>query len=518
MPEKTDETSSIVPKTEKSLVPTEPHKITQIESENSEEIQIIDPETFSEISDLEEESESLEESDEIEESEEEEKDEEYDFEEAFKNMYVPKYTQRKKIPYIEAFKCLESLGYQVITTEEEYIKTKGTSFLHAWCPLKHKICKVLIAPLVKNHNTGCKECGKIKTIQTNMIRYNAPNPMQNKSIRQKASQTCEDRHGYPNPMQNESIRQKAQQTCEDRHGFPFPLQNPEILAKARQTCEDRHGAPNPLQNADILAKQQATNIERYGSICSLQNEDVHKKTVATNMERYNTEFPNQNKEVQERTKQTNRERYDADYPMQNKEVQERTKQTNRERYDADYPLQSEEIRGRINQTNIDKYGSKCPLANKEIWEKAKETMMDKYDCENAMQNAELFKKQQEIAFSFKDYTLPSGKIVKYQGYEHFCYEELLYQEGIKESDLITLYNNEEQYPLIFYNFEGGVHRYFPDIYIPSQNRIIEVKSRYIYDEQPEMNAAKAKRCKDLGYNFEFRLYKKNGEIDEIIFP
>lgn len=46
-------------------------------------------------------------------------------------------------------------------------------------------------------------------------------------------------------------------------------------------------------------------------------------------------------------------------------------------------------------------------------------------------------------------------------------------------------------------------RNFPDIYIPSENKIIEVKSKYTFEVNQKVNLLKEKSMKDAGFNFEF---------------
>jgi len=71
-------------------------------------------------------------------------------------------------------------------------------------------------------------------------------------------------------------------------------------------------------------------------------------------------------------------------------------------------------------------------------------------------------------------------------------------------------------PEIWYEFEGQKRRYYPDVYIPHQNRIIEVKSKFTFENNKEINLLKSLACKDLGYNFEFRIYENNGKLLEKI--
>lgn len=56
-------------------------------------------------------------------------------------------------------------------------------------------------------------------------------------------------------------------------------------------------------------------------------------------------------------------------------------------------------------------------------------------------------------------------------------------------------------PQIMYILKGKNKRYFPDIYIPKENIIIEVKSDYNSNIEVDKNQAKWKATRDLGYDF-----------------
>ena len=78
------------------------------------------------------------------------------------------------------------------------------------------------------------------------------------------------------------------------------------------------------------------------------------------------------------------------------------------------------------------------------------------------------------SYNKKEYIFPSGNKISYQGYENFAFNELIYKENISENDIIT---NRKFVPKIWYiDSNNKKHRHFVDIYIPSQNRCIEVKS------------------------------------------
>jgi len=89
------------------------------------------------------------------------------------------------------------------------------------------------------------------------------------------------------------------------------------------------------------------------------------------------------------------------------------------------------------------------------------------------------------AYKWKEYTLPSGKIIKIQGYKHFALELLL--QIYNENDIIT---DKKDIPKIWYTSCGIKKLYYPDFYIPNNNLLIEVKSEYIFNKHIITNLEK----------------------------
>ena len=72
-----------------------------------------------------------------------------------------------------------------------------------------------------------------------------------------------------------------------------------------------------------------------------------------------------------------------------------------------------------------------------------------------------------------------------------------------------LYKNksiEDKVGKIFYQNIDKMSRYFPDLYIISENKIIEVKSTFTYDLDIVKNIAKKEECLKRGINFEFIIF------------
>ena len=66
-------------------------------------------------------------------------------------------------------------------------------------------------------------------------------------------------------------------------------------------------------------------------------------------------------------------------------------------------------------------------------------------------------------------------------------------------------------PIIWYNDETGKkHRHYVDIYIPSQNRCIEIKSIWTAKKNKHNIFLKLNAAKELGYKYEIWVYDNKG--------
>ena len=106
----------------------------------------------------------------------------------------------------------------------------------------------------------------------------------------------------------------------------------------------------------------------------------------------------------------------------------------------------------------------------------------------------------------KTFVFPSGVVEKIQGYEDKALIELL--EKYSEEDIIV--NKSKIKSIIgiieYYDENGAKHRYTPDIYIISENRIIEVKSSWTYQINQDINERKREACIKKGHDFTFLIY------------
>ena len=137
--------------------------------------------------------------------------------------------------------------------------------------------------------------------------------------------------------------------------------------------------------------------------------------------------------------------------------------------------------------------------------------LKKYNVRSTTQLNHIFQKQVNSGYKRKEYILPSGNKINVQGYEPFALDILL--KIYNEKNIKTSTNEQ---PIIWYNFKNKKHRHFLDIYIESENKIIEVKSDYYYEKDIDKNLAKQKCCIEQGYNYEFWIIDREGNIKDIL--
>jgi len=219
------------------------------------------------------------------------------------------------------------------------------------------------------------------------------------------------------------------------------------------------------------------------------------KDFRKNMSHKNKETANR-PEIKTKTAKLSKERWDD--PIKHKEMQMKIKENANKR--------SVKKQRSINQKkrlkeNPDLYNELITRNkernNSDEYRKAQSEKMRRYwsNPDNAIY---MFKS----SVKYKEFKLPSGRIVKLQGYEPQVLEQLL--ESFNENDIaIGVKELNKTIGKIQYTFKNTKRTYYPDFYIKSTNTIIEVKSQWTFDKWKDKNLAKQKACLQQGFNFEF---------------
>ena len=184
--------------------------------------------------------------------------------------------------------------------------------------------------------------------------------------------------------------------------------------------------------------------------------------------------------------------------VEQKQIQvKKAKNTFQTRYGVEWGSKSELQKEKSKQTKLEKYGdpaynnSKASAAknrNKSVEEQnrinrlRRETTFTRFGVEHAFLLPGVKERSAASNSKGKEFTLPSGKIVRLRGYEPIAINELL--NRYVESDLIfhDTYCTKYNLPVFQYvNVNQHTQNYYPDIYIPKENKIIEVKSQWWWD-------------------------------------
>lgn len=282
------------------------------------------------------------------------------------------------------------------------------------------------------------------------------------------------------------------------------------LPKQKATLMQKYGVEHASQSEIIKIKIKKGFIEKYGVDNPSKTLLVKNKMKQTNMERYGVEYLIHNLEIKEKMINTNIEKYGFKNPLSNNEIRDKIKHTTLEKYGVENVGKNIDIQAKMKETTLEKYGVEFPLQNKEIMQKLKNTNLERYGVENPSQNSEISNKQLQ-SFKVKQYILPSGNILNYQGFEHFAIIDLL-NDNIDESNIIT---SRIEVPVIFYLDTNGIRRrHFVDIYVPCKKLCIEVKSVYTITINYEKILLKQEYAKKLGLNYEIWVYDRKGKIVE----
>jgi len=274
------------------------------------------------------------------------------------------------------------------------------------------------------------------------------------------------------------------------------------IDKTKNTNLEKFGVEYSMQNKDIQQKSKDTCLEKYGVEYSSQNKDIKDKIREKHINKTDLELL----EIQNKRKQTTIDKYGVEHHMFNEDVKHKIKETNLERYGVEHQMFNEDVKNKIKETNLERYGVENVFQNEDVKHKIKETNLERYGVEYPMQNYEIAEKSHKNSYNLKEYTLPSNNIVKVQGYEPFALDILL--KIFNENDIII---ERKDIPIIKYETNKKIFTYYPDIFIPKENKIIEVKSIWTYNVNLEKNILKQKASINNGYNFEFWIFNNKGQ-------
>jgi len=190
------------------------------------------------------------------------------------------------------------------------------------------------------------------------------------------------------------------------------------------------------------------------------------------------------------------------------EVRSKIVDTSKERYGVEHYSKTEERNTRVEATNMEKFGVPHAAQSEQCKLKAVATNVERYGCEHPIGSTTI-----ATGYQWKEYKYPSGKIIKVQGYEPQCLNDMVMKYGEDDLQFGTELAVKVKYEL------NGPRTYFPDGLIVSTNTVIEVKSEWTLGLGLVDGVLNAKRqaCLDAGYKFQLRVYNKKGDWYEYKF-
>ena len=364
----------------------------------------------------------------------------------------------------------------------------------------------------------CKKCTTIQKQEkakiTNIEKYGTEYTFQSNVVKDKIKKSCLEKYGGEHAMCSDIVKDKIKQTNLERYGVENPYASPEIIEKIRNTCLKKYGTEYPMKTDAVREKVVKTNMEKYGVPVSSKAESVKLKAIQTNMEKYGN-YHHCTPEVMQKIKETNMKRYGVEHAFQSEVVKNKIKATSVLRYGVSHPMYSSSIKQKIINTMMHRYGVKYPMNLKSCLDKRVVTYLRKYGVRNPLQSKEVQQKHQKNSYKYKKYVTGNGVIRKYQGFEHFALDILLKERGLAEKDVIS---DREFIPTINYTINNANKYYFPDIYVIPENKIIEVKSLWIYNLHKEVNIKKWEATVNNGYDCEFWIFDHKRNLTVIKDP
>lgn len=215
----------------------------------------------------------------------------------------------------------------------------------------------------------------------------------------------------------------------------------------------------------------------------------------SNIKKHGYKMPFNSKEVLQKCKASYMKNYGVDNPMKDKGVSKKMANT-KKNFSQE---QKSQYLDKRTQTWRKKYGVDNIFKDVEFIEQC---VKNKYGVRNVMQNPQISEKSMKSSFNFKEYVWTSGETSKVQGYEPIILNELE-TKGFTYSEVKT---KRVDMPEIWYvNTDGKKCRYFPDLYIPHLNMVIEVKSEYTWFANLKNNILKLEATEQLGFDVKLEI-------------
>jgi predicted DNA-binding protein YlxM (UPF0122 family) len=142
------------------------------------------------------------------------------------------------------------------------------------------------------------------------------------------------------------------------------------------------------------------------------------------------------------------------------------------------------------------------------FERKKKTNLKNWGVEHPMQHPIINERSSINSFKFKAVDIYGRIFSHLQGYEPQGITYLIENYGISVNDI----HSGRKVPRIRYKFQGQHKIYFPDIYVESQNLLIEVKCEYTYNNMLDLNNVKRDAAIRAGFKYKTIIFNNSGKV------
>jgi hypothetical protein len=298
-----------------------------------------------------------------------------------------------------------------------------------------------------------------------------------------------------------------------------PILKAQREERYQATMLGRHGGTHTL-NSSARANWEASMLEKYGAINPQHCEEIkqrHRVSMSRAMSKEENRFRlvkriklqfGVNSVVQSKDwRDSYRDKTGVDHPMKLESSKETQAKTWMENYPEGHPARNKSVRNKFLSTMVGRYGKDNPIKVPEIFKRRSETYLKHFGTPILMHSREVYKRWLSGMYRSHPLTLPSGRVVHYDGYERWVIEEQLSLRP--ETDL--LFNGDLQIP---YKTPDGVdHVYYPDLALVSDKTIIETKSPYTFEQALSSTLpSKILGCLEKGWSVRVEIRNHRGAV------
>lgn len=368
------------------------------------------------------------------------------------------------------------------------------------CP--YKDCKSKIQ--FKGGGVGwTKGCCTDHSLKLTMLeKYGVESPNHLEESMKKKKETFIKNYGCDNPMKSKKIQKKLKDTLTERYGTDNIMKTELGKEKLKKSVKEKYGVEHYSKTNEFSEKVKKTSMEKYGVVHYSQTDEFKTKYQESCQNSYGVNNVFQADSVKTKIKETNLRLLSVENPMQSEIVKNKHSKTVYKNWGVEHYSQTPEYKEQFKLTSIENWGVNHPSQSNEIKQKTRINCFKKYGVYHPMHVPEIAEKVLKASFSSKEYIWKNGDISYCQGYEDltlFNLEDL----GYNSKDIKTL---PSEMPKIYY-YDGNIKkRYYPDIFIPKENLLIEVKSPYTFNSNIRINKLKFAAVSSSDYEFKLEIH------------